>query len=89
MTITAPYASSTPAIAGTNHVRDPFTSWLTSPTSGRLYQTTPRTWAAVTGSGSASALLSPLSTKVREPSDVDATETTRWLMTAGWPDTIW
>ena len=72
-----------------SHVREPFTSWLTSPMSGRLYQTTPRICAAVTGAGSASALLSPLSTKVRDPSDDDATATTRWLITAGCPEVIW
>jgi hypothetical protein len=69
--------------------RDPLTTWLTMPISGTEYQTTPRICTAVTGAGSASALLSPLSAKVRSPSDDDDTETTRWLTTAGWPDTIW
>jgi hypothetical protein len=87
--ITAPYVRSTPATAGMSQLRDPLTTWLTMPISGTEYQTTPRICTAVTGAGSASALLSPLSTKVRSPFDDDDTETTRWLTTAGWPDTIW
>lgn len=87
--MTAPYVRSTPATSGMSQLRDPLTSWLTRPMSGTLYQRTPRICTAVTGAGSASALLSPLRTKVRPPSDDEDTDTTRWLMTAGWPETIW